>query len=542
MDTVHKYSTDDPQLVHRVHNEIHKLSTIKEFSLVDRPKLDGYCRRLLARSGRYWHRESDACIGRSTGSSFWHYAAGAGEGTFNKTMANFNTMETANGVSANPRTPPQDLDAERSVLGAMMLSTDAIAEVSEILRPNDFYSPGHEVIYTAITDLFAAGEPADAITVTSMLDRRKELARTGGAAHIHTLVQSVPTAANASFYAEIVAEKAILRRIVNVGAKISQMGYSSDGEVEDIVNEAQAEIYKVGENRTGEDYVALGDILAETIDEIEAASTTGDGMSGVPSGFDEFDELTQGLHGGQMIVIAARPAVGKSTLGLDFARAAAVGHGMTTAFFSLEMSKTEIAMRLLSSEATISLSDLRKGTLDEGQWRKMALTLQKLNEAPFFIDDSPNMSMMEIRAKCRRLKQQHNLKMVVLDYLQLMSSGKRVESRQQEVSEFSRSLKLLAKELEVPVVALSQLNRGSEQRTDKRPQVSDLRESGSIEQDADMVILLHREDMYDKESPRAGEADLIVAKHRNGPTKTIELAFQGHYSRFANMAPSDGGF
>ena len=203
---------------------------------------------------------------------------------------------------------------------------------------------------------------------------------------------------------------------------------------------------------------------------------------------------------------------------------------MTTAFFSLEMSKTEIAMRLLSSEATISLQDLRKGTLDEGQWRKMALTLQKLNEAPFFIDDSPNMSMMEIRAKCRRLKQQHNLKMVVLDYLQLMSSGKRVESRQQEVSEFSRSLKLLAKELEVPVVALSQLNRGSEQRTDKRPQVSDLRESGSIEQDADMVILLHREDMYDKESPRAGEADLIVAKHRNGPTKTIELAFQGHYS------------
>lgn len=539
---MHKYSTDDPQLVHRVHNEIHKLFTVQEFSLVDRRILGGYCRALLARSGRYWHHESDACIGRSTGSSFWHYAAGAGEGTFNKTMANFNTMETANGVSANPRTPPQDLDAERSVLGAMMLSTDAIAEVSEVLRPNDFYSPGHEVIYTAITDLFAAGEPADAITVTSMLDRRKELARTGGAAHIHTLVQSVPTAANASFYADIVAEKAILRRIVNVGAKISQMGYSSDGEVEDIVNEAQAEIYKVGENRTGEDYVALGDILAETIDEIEAASTTGDGMSGVPSGFDEFDELTQGLHGGQMIVIAARPAVGKSTLGLDFARAAAVGHGMTTAFFSLEMSKTEIAMRLLSSEATISLSDLRKGTLDEGQWRKMALTLQKLNEAPFFIDDSPNMSMMEIRAKCRRLKQQHNLKMVVLDYLQLMSSGKRVESRQQEVSEFSRSLKLLAKELEVPVVALSQLNRGSEQRTDKRPQVSDLRESGSIEQDADMVILLHREDMYDKESPRAGEADLIVAKHRNGPTKTIELAFQGHYSRFANMAPSDGGF
>lgn len=541
MDSVQKYSTAAPQLVHNLCKVIHKLSTNWVLSTVDSGPFAEYRHRVLARSGRYWHRNMRAsAVLRAQ--VLWHSAAGVGEGTFKRTMANFNAMETANGVSANPRTPPQDLDAERSVLGAMMLSTDAIAEVSEILRPNDFYSPGHELVYTAITDLFAAGEPADAITVTSMLDRRKELSRVGGAAEIHTLVQAVPTAANASFYAEIVAEKAILRRIVNVGAKISQMGYSADGEVEEIVNEAQAEIYKVGENRTGEDYVALGDILAETIDEIEAASTSGDGMSGVPTNFDEFDELTQGLHGGQMVVIAARPAVGKSTLGLDFARAAAIGHGMTSAFFSLEMSKTEIAMRLLSAEATISLQDLRKGTLDEGQWRKMALTLQKLNEAPFFIDDSPNMSMMEIRAKCRRLKQQHNLKMVVLDYLQLMSSGKRVESRQQEVAEFSRALKLLAKELDVPVVALSQLNRGSEQRTDKRPQVSDLRESGSIEQDADMVILLHREDMYDKESPRAGEADLIVAKHRNGPTKTIELAFQGHYSRFANMAPSDGGF
>ena len=438
--------------------------------------------------------------------------------------------------------PPQDLNAEQSVLGGMMLSKDAIADVVEVLRGHDFYKPAHEMIYEAIIDLYGRGEPADAVTVADLLNKRQELTRVGGPAVLHELIQSVPTAANAGFYAEIVHEKAVLRRLVSAGTKIVQLGQQQDGEVEEIVNEAQAEIYKVAENRQSEDYVALSGLLEHTVDEIEAAGSQGEGMSGVPTGFYEFDELTQGLHGGQMIVVAARPAVGKSTLALDFARSAAIKHNMTTVFFSLEMGKNEIAMRLLSAEATIALQDLRKGTIRDEQWSKIAATVGRLNEAPFFIDDSPNMSMMEIRAKCRRLKQKHDLKLVVLDYLQLMSSGKRVESRQQEVAEFSRALKLLAKELEVPVIALSQLNRGSEQRTDKKPQVSDLRESGSIEQDADMVILLHREDIYDKESPRAGEADLIVAKHRNGPTKTIVVGFQGHYSRFSNMAPDSGGF
>ena len=432
--------------------------------------------------------------------------------------------------------PPQDLNAEQSVLGGMMLSKDAIADVVEVLRGHDFYKPAHEMIYEAIIDLYGRGEPADAVTVADLLNKRQELTRVGGPAVLHELIQSVPTAANAGFYAEIVHEKAVLRRLVSAGTKIVQLGQQQDGEVEEIVNEAQAEIYKVAENRQSEDYVALSGILEHTVDEIEAAGSQGEGMSGVPTGFYEFDELTQGLHGGQMIVVAARPAVGKSTLALDFARSAAIKHNMTTVFFSLEMGKNEIAMRLLSAEATIALQDLRKGTIRDEQWSKIAATVGRLNEAPFYIDDSPNMSMMEIRAKCRRLKQKHDLKLVVLDYLQLMSSGKKVESRQQEVSEFSRALKLLAKELDVPVIALSQLNRGSEQRTDKRPMVSDLRESGSIEQDADMVILLHRDDVYDKESPRAGEADVIVAKHRNGPTKTIVVAFQGHYSRFANMA------
>jgi len=439
------------------------------------------------------------------------------------------------------RTPPQDLVAEQSVLGGMMLSKDAIADVVEVLRGNDFYRPSHESIYEAILDLYGRGEPADAVTVADELTKRGEIAKVGGAAYLHQLIQSVPTAANAGFYAEIVAERAVLRRLVTAGTKIVQMGYAQDGEVEDVVNAAQAEIFAVAERRTTEDYVILKDVMESTVDEIEASGHKGEGMTGVPTGFYEFDELTNGLHPGQMIVIAARPAVGKSTFALDWARSAAIDHNMATVVFSLEMGRNELAMRLLSAEATISLQDLRKGTVKDDQWSKIATTMGKMNDAPLFIDDSPNMSLMEIRAKCRRLKQQHDLKLVILDYLQLMSSGKKVESRQQEVSEFSRALKLLAKELQVPVVALSQLNRGSEQRTDKKPMVSDLRESGSIEQDADMVILLHREDIYDKESARAGEADVIVAKHRNGPTKTLVVAFQGHYSRFANMANDGGG-
>lgn len=433
------------------------------------------------------------------------------------------------------RTPPQDVPAEMSVLGGMMLSKDAIADVVEVIRGTDFYRPAHESIYDAIVDLYGRGEPADAVTVSDLLTKRNEISRVGGAAYLHNLIQSVPTAANAGYYAEIVRERAVLRRLVDAGTRIVQMGYSPDGEVDAIVNEAQAEVYKVAEARSSEDYVRLSDIIEGTVDEIENAANAGDGITGVPTGFYELDELTQGLKGGQMIIIAARPAVGKSTFALDFARSAAIKNNMATVFFSLEMGRNEIAMRLLSAEASIQLQDLRKGSVEDAQWTKIATTMGRLNEAPLFIDDSPNMSMMEIRAKCRRLKQRNELRMIILDYLQLMSSGKRVESRQQEVSEFSRNLKLLAKELDVPLIALSQLNRGSEQRQDKKPMISDLRESGSIEQDADMVILLHRDDVYDKEN-RPGEADVIIAKHRAGPTKTLTVAFQGHYSRFSNMS------
>ena len=441
--------------------------------------------------------------------------------------------ETA--IDYGSRTMPHDDVAEQSVLGGMLLSKDAIADVVESLRASDFYKPAHETIYEAILSLYGHGSPADAITVADELKKRGELTRVGGASYIHTLIASVPTAANAQYYAEIVKEHAIMRRLIEAGTKIAQLGYANETEVDTLVDQAQAEIYAVTDGNAKEDYVSFSDALEETINEIDANSNRPDGVYGVPTDFIEFDELTGGLHGGQMIVIAARPGVGKSTLALDIARSASIHHQMTTVFFSLEMSRTELAMRILSAEGKISMGRLKKGDLDTEGWTNLATLQGRIDSAPLFIDDSPNMTLMEIRAKCRRLKQRNDLKLVVLDYLQLMSSGKKVESRQQEVSEFSRSLKLLAKELDVPVIALSQLNRGSEQRTDKRPMVSDLRESGSIEQDADVVMLVHRPDAYDSED-RPGEADIIMAKHRNGPTAVFTLAFQGHLSRFVDMA------
>ncbi len=700
------------------------------------------------------------------------------------------------------RTPPQDIAAEQSVLGGMLLSKDAIADVVEVLRPGDFYRPAHQLVYDAILDLYGRGEPADPVTVSAELTRLGVMGRIGGASYIHTLISQVPTAANAGYYAHIVAEQAILRRLVQAGTRIVQMGYGaagqdSTGSVDEIVDRAQAEVYEVTERRTAEDYIRIEDLLQETMDEIDRISSNGGIGTGIPTGFTELDQITNGLHPGQMITVAGRPGAGKalaldtplptpggwttmgavavgdqllgadgrptrvvaatevmlgrpcyevefsdgtvivadaehqwltstlaqrlqpalgpasrsgaggsvvtteamasslyaatdrrllnhhvprsaplelpdasavphldeviarllhepeqaipteclraparqrrelfdaiaqaqapggpgdvlwmsfasqdrarsvlelaitlglqgeidegrdtfrlhvadptafrpryvvavrpiesvpvrcvevdnedhlylasramipthnSTLGMDFARSAAVKHGKATVFFSLEMSKLEIMMRLFSAESRIPLRNMRSGHMTDEDWTRMARRSGELAEAPLFIDDSPNLTMMEIRAKARRLKQRNDLQLIVIDYLQLMTSGKRVESRQQEVSEFSRAIKLLAKELEVPVIALSQLNRGPEQRTDKKPMLADLRESGSIEQDSDVVLLVHREDMYERESPRAGEADLIIAKHRNGQTGTVTVAFQGHYSRFTDLA------
>ena len=435
------------------------------------------------------------------------------------------------------RVPPHDDEAEMAVLGGMLLSKDAIGEVSQMIDVTDFYQPKHQTIYEAIIDLFSNSQNVDVVIVANQLMKDGNLDKVGGADYLHTLVAFVPTAANATYYAEIVHQRAILRNVIAAGTKIAQLGYSAEGsQAEDVVNLAQAEVYEMSTGRVKQDYEAIGPVVHDALEQLDKLQN-GDLKTGVPTGFRDIDDVTQGLQPGQMVVVAGRPAMGKSTLGIDFARAAALHHNMTSIVFSLEMSKVELAQRIIS-ETNIPLAAMRRADdITADRWNTLNNFWNKLQNAPLFIDDSPNMSLMEIRAKCRRLKQTNDLKLVVIDYLQLMSSGKQVESRQQEVSEFSRALKLLAKELEVPVVALSQLNRGPEMRNDKKPQLSDLRESGSIEQDADVVLLVHRPDFYDKED-RPGEADIIMAKHRNGPTETFHLAFLGAYSKFKDM-PQD---
>ncbi|HKF17196.1 MAG TPA: replicative DNA helicase [Candidatus Dormibacteraeota bacterium] len=385
------------------------------------------------------------------------------------------------------RTPPHDLAAEQCVLGGMLMSKDAISDVLEVIRPGDHYRPAHQLVHEVIIDLYSRGEPADPVTVANELTKRGEIARVGGAPYLHTLMACVPTAANAGYYARIVRERAILRRLVEVGTRIVQLGYSGDGDADEIVDRAEAEVYGVTDRRVSEDYRSLSEIMPGALNEIEAIGSRGGMLTGVPTGFADLDALTNGLHPGQMVVIAARPALGKSTLALDLARAASVKAGLTSVIFSLEMSRNEITMRLLSAEARVPLHSMRTGQMSEDDWARLARRMSEVVDAPMFIDDSPNMSMMEIRAKCRRLKQRHDLRLVIIDYLQLMTSPKRVENRQQEVSEMSRSLKLLAKELDVPVVAVAQLNRGPEQRSDKRPLLADLRESGCLTEDTTLL-------------------------------------------------------
>jgi replicative DNA helicase len=363
-----------------------------------------------------------------------------------------------------------------------------------------------------------------------------DLVKVGGADYLHTLTSIVPTAANAGFYAQIVQEKAILRRLIEAGTRIASAGYAAEGDIEALVNQAQADIYAVGTQSQTDQYAPLNTSLEAAVFEMELAEQRGGEMTGVPTGIYDLDQMTHGLHGGQLIILAARPGVGKSTFALDIARNAAIKHQKPTLFFSLEMGRAEIAMRLLSAESDIYLQSMRKGTVNRDEWKKIANVRGTISDSPLYIDDSPNLTLVEIRAKARRLTQSLGLNLIVIDYLQLLSSGKKVESRQQEVSEFSRSLKLLAKELDIPVIAIAQLNRGSEQKTgDKKPELFHLRESGSLEQDADVVLLLHREDLNKEKSERTGEADIIVAKQRNGPTGTVVCLFQGAYSKFVNL-------
>lgn len=433
------------------------------------------------------------------------------------------------------RTPPNAPGAEAALLGAMLLSRHAIADATETTAPEDFYQPCNETIYRAILTLYADGRPADAVTVLAELIRTGDAAKVGGGVYLHELMGACITPGNAGYHATIVRDLAVRRRMVEAGNRIAQMGYETDDgdDLAAIVDRAQSETHNLsarGHETEGVDNAAT---LDEVLEQIEHGTEPG-----LPTGFVDLDQLTGGLHPGQMWIVAARPGIGKSTVALDLVRCASIEHRHPSVFFSLEMNRRELMRRALSAEARIPLHHLAHGRMSPGQWNQVRGVYERIATAPVELDDSPDLTMMRIRTKARRLAQRKGLRLAVVDYAQLMNSGasRRHENRQTEVSAISRGLKLLAKELSIPVVVLAQLNRGPEQRADKRPMMSDLRESGALEQDADVVLLLHREDAYDRESPRAGEADFIVAKHRNGPTATIVVAFQGHYSRFVDMA------
>jgi replicative DNA helicase len=439
------------------------------------------------------------------------------------------------------RVPPHSLEAEVSVLGAALLSRNAASEAVELLKPDDFYRNAHRVVFEGIQALLAQGEPIDTVTLTEWLARRDRLDEVGGPAALHDLTVATPTAANAAYYARIVRERALLRRLIDAGTEVARLGYEASEDADTVVDRAESLIYEVAQQGVTSDYARLGDLLNESFEQIEKLAEQGSEVTGLATGFDDLDRLTAGLQPQNLVIVAARPAMGKSSLSLGIAQFVTVKLRRPAIIFSLEMSKLEIVNRMLSSEARIDSSKLRTGRLEDTDWRKLGDALGALSEAPLFIDDTPSISLMEIRAKSRRLKQKHGLDLIIVDYLQLMQSHKRVDSRQQEVAEISRGMKMLAKELDVPVIALSQLSRQPESRTDKRPQLADLRESGSIEQDADIVGFIYRDEVYDEDSPDKGIAELIIAKHRNGATGIVKLAFLNHLTKFANLARGSSG-
>jgi replicative DNA helicase len=435
------------------------------------------------------------------------------------------------------RTPPNNVAAERVVLGAMMLSTDAIADVIEILHTDDFYRPVHATIYTAICALYTRGEPTDRIAVMGHLLTTNDLVRVGGILYLSECTEDVPVTASAGWFARQVAETAGRRRLLDVGGKIVQLASAPDIEYTSAVDQAGAAFYDATTRHDTGELRALSQLVGPAMQQIRDQAEHRGELRGLSTGFTDLDQLTGGLRPGQFIVLAGRPGMGKSVLGVDIARANALRDKKNVAFFSLEMSEQELVTRILSAETRVPLNVFNSGLLSEVDWSKLEVAEHRLTEAPLHIDESSGLTMTEIRSRARRLAQRRGLDLVIVDYLQLMQpSGRRVENRQQEVADITRGMKLLAKELQVPVIAIAQLNRGVEQRQDKTPMLSDLRESGAIEQDADVVIFVHRDDYYDKESPRSGEADLIVAKHRGGPTDTVTVTSQLMFARFADMA------
>ena len=435
--------------------------------------------------------------------------------------------------------PPQNLEAEESVLGAMMLSPGAIGAVSEILDAGDFYRESHARIYRAALALYAKGEPVDAITLVDELEERSELENIGGRDRVHELAALVPATANAAHYARIVREMATLRGLIRAGGEIARLGWERPGEAVELVDRAEQVLFDLSQQRLTGEFSHIEELLKESFERITALYEAGVEVTGTPSGFRDLDRLTSGFQAGNLIIVAARPSMGKSALALCMGANIAVRHGLPVGLFTLEMSKSEVTQRLMCSEAKVESQRLRNGKLAADDWPRLTAACDKLAKAPIYVDDTGSINMMEIRSKARRLKSRHpDLGLVVVDYLQLMTSGSTVENRVQEVSQISRSLKVLARDLEVPILALSQLSRAVEQRHEKRPILSDLRESGSIEQDADLVAFIYRDEYYNDESDQQGIAELHLAKHRNGPNDTVKLSFLKRYAKFADLAPS----
>jgi replicative DNA helicase len=438
------------------------------------------------------------------------------------------------------RVPPHSLEAEVSVLGSCLISRDAVAVALEVLKPDDFYRNAHRVVFEAVQALAGASEPVDAVTVTEWLSRHGRLDDVGGAAALYDLSDQVPTAANAAYYARIVRDRSLLRRLIEAGGRVTQLGYEPTDDALASVDRAETIVYELSQAGGSSELQPLNELLTESFENLERLSLERSEVTGLATGFDDLDRLTAGLQKQNLVIIAARPSMGKSGLALGISEYVAIDTRKPVLMFSLEMSKVEIVNRMLSSQARIDSSRLRTGRLDDSHWRSLGEALGRMNDAPLFIDDTPSITMLEIRAKARRLdqrmKDKGGLSLIVVDYLQLMSSNRRTDNRVQEVAEFSRGLKMLAKELNVPVIALSQLSRQPESRTDKRPMLSDLRESGSIEQDADIVGFIYRDEVYDNDSPDKGTAELIIAKHRNGAVGKVQLAFLAHFAKFANLS------
>jgi replicative DNA helicase len=440
-------------------------------------------------------------------------------------------------VSQTAPIPPQNLDAEESVLGAMMLSPGAIGAVSEILDASDFYRQSHAKVYRAALALYARGEPVDAITLVDELEQRGELEDAGGRSRVHELAALVPASANAGHYARIVREMATLRGLIRVGSEISTLGWERVGEPADLVDRAEQIVFELSQSRVSTEFSHIEALLKESFERITALYEAGEEITGVPSGFRDVDRLTSGFQPGNLVIVAARPSMGKSAFGLCIGANIAIRHQIPVALFTLEMSKAEVTQRLMCSEAKVESQRLRSGKLAPDDWPRLTAACDKLAKAPIYVDDTGSITMMEIRSKARRLKSKEpTLGLIIVDYLQLMTSGASVENRVQEVSQISRNLKILARDLDVPILAMSQLSRAVEQRHDKRPILSDLRESGSIEQDADLVAFIYRDEYYNDDSPDQGLAEVILAKHRNGPTGIEKLSFLKRYAKFADLA------